>query len=188
MLADASTLPEDCLLAMPGRHNRLNAALAYEALKAISLSDEMIFDGLASFSGVEGRLQYVKEVDGVKIYNDNNATTPIATAVGLEAVGTEKNVVLIAGGHDKKIALEPLLAAVEVYAKQVILIPGTGTDALIDKVDALVVENLQLAMEEARLAAEPGDVILFSPAFASFGQYANEYDRNDEFMSLVEKI
>jgi len=75
VLADVSVLPEDMLLSMPGEHNRLNAALAYEALKAVGLDDEAIFEGLATFPGVEGRLQLVATKDNVRIYNDNNATT-----------------------------------------------------------------------------------------------------------------
>ena len=71
VLADSSIIPDDALLAMPGKHNRLNAALAVEALKAISLTEEEIFPALASFSGVEGRLQYLGERNGVKIFNDN---------------------------------------------------------------------------------------------------------------------
>jgi UDP-N-acetylmuramoylalanine--D-glutamate ligase len=196
VLADSSVMPEDCLLAMPGEHNRLNAALAYEALKAISLSDEMIFEGLASFGGVEGRLQYVKSADNVRIYNDNNATTPAATIAALETLDLgNKNIILIAGGAYKEVDPLPLVASVRKHCKSLILIPGTGTDMLIEQlaglaeeVQFLATENLQQAVEEARLSAGNGDIILFSPAFASFGVYANEYERNDEFMSLVEKI
>ena len=204
ILADASVIPEDCLLAMPGEHNLLNAALAYQALKAISLSDEEIFAGLASFPGVEGRLQLVKTIDTVRIYNDNNATTPQAATVALEALDVgNKNIILICGGADKNIALEGLVGAIIDHCKQVILIPGTGTDRLLETLKSqselngqnliiynkiLTVENLTQAFEEARLAAKNGDIILFSPAFASFSQYTNEYERNDEFMSLVEKV
>jgi len=196
VLADSSVMPEDCLLAMPGEHNRLNAALAYEALKAISLSDEMIFEGLASFGGVEGRLQYVKSVDNVRIYNDNNATTPTATIAALEALDLgNKNIILIAGGAYKEVDPLPLVVSARKHCKGVVLIPGTGTDMLVkafaevdDSVQSLVVENLEQAVEEARLVAENGDIILFSPAFASFGAYVNEYERNDEFMDLVDKI
>ncbi len=194
ILADASVIPEDCLLAMPGEHNRLNAALAYEALKAISLTDEEIFEGLASFPGVEGRLQLVKTADNVRIYNDNNATTPQATTAALEALDLgNKNLILIAGGADKNIDVAPLALAIKDHCRQVVLTPGSGTDALLElihnnDVNVTVVEDLPRAFEEARLAATAGDVILFSPAFASFAQYVNEYERNDEFMSLVENV
>ncbi len=194
VLADSSVLPEDMLLSTPGEHNRLNAALAYEALKAMGLSEDEIFDGLASFPGVEGRLQSVLVTDtGVRIYNDNNATTPQATATALKALGTpNKNIVLIAGGADKNIALDELVAAIVLYSKAVILIPGNGTDRLVEVladvgVVPVVVESLAIALEEAMLVATSGDNVLFSPAFASFSQYTNEYERNDEFMSLIKK-
>src|SRR3989344_3438576 len=93
ILADASVLPEDMLLSMPGEHNRLNAALAYEALKAVGLTEDEIFAGLASFPGVEGRLQLIATLDGVRVYNDNNATTPQATTVAIKALaGDDKNI------------------------------------------------------------------------------------------------
>ncbi|MCB9810557.1 MAG: UDP-N-acetylmuramoyl-L-alanine--D-glutamate ligase [Candidatus Nomurabacteria bacterium] len=196
-LTDASIIPEEALLSMPGEHNRLNAALAYQALEALRLSEEEIFAGLATFKGVEGRLQYVGVTEkGVRIYNDNNATTPQATAAGIKAVGMveKKNVVLIAGGADKGIDSTPLTEAIFSFCKQVVLTPGTGTEALLEELnksdftDFLVVEDLKMAVEEAVLAAEAGDIILFSPAFASFAQYKNEYERNDEFLGLVNEF
>lgn len=189
VLADASIIPEDAHLVMPGEHNRLNTALAYEALKAINLTDEEIFTALASFPGVEGRLQLVPTESGVKIYNDNNATTPAATAAGISAIATNKNVVLIAGGSDKGLSLEPMLIEIAAYTKQVVLLPGSGSVRLAAEIESVSVSDLTAALEEARLAAtDPSDVILFSPGFASFGQYNNEYERNDAFMSLVENI
>jgi UDP-N-acetylmuramoylalanine--D-glutamate ligase len=179
---------------MPGEHNRLNAALAYEALKALGLSDEEIFTGLATFPGVEGRLQLVGTVDGVRIYNDNNATTPQATTAAIKALaGDDKNLVLIAGGADKNIDSTELAKAIVAHVKLSVLIPGNGTDTLIkllqaeNYADVLVVENLSQAVEEARLAAVSPETILFSPAYASFAQYKNEYERNDEFMSLIQE-
>jgi UDP-N-acetylmuramoylalanine--D-glutamate ligase len=194
ILADVSVLPDDMLLSMPGEHNRLNAALAYEALKALGLSDEEIFTGLATFPGVEGRLQLVGTVDGVRIYNDNNATTPQATTAAIKALaGDDKNLVLIAGGADKNIDSTELAKAIVAHVKLSVLIPGNGTDTLIkllqaeNYADVLVVENLSQAVEEARLAAVSPETILFSPAYASFAQYKNEYERNDEFMSLIQE-
>lgn len=190
VLADASIIPEDTLLAMPGEHNRLNAALATEALKSLSLVEEEIFSALASFPGVEGRLQLVKTVDNVRFYNDNNATTPAATAAGLAALDLgNKNIILIAGGADKGIDPAPLLDAIAAHCKQVILVPGTGTDTILEPLpDAVVVLDLIAAVAEARLQAVAGDIILFSPAFASFGMFKNEYERNDVFLTAVSEI
>ena len=188
ILADASVIPEDALLAMPGEHNRLNAALAYEALKAISLTDEEIFSGLASFPGVEGRLQYLGERDGVKMYNDNNATTPQATVAGIKAVGSsdDKNVILIAGGADKNIDTTELEETIPQYCKKVFWLSGSGTEKITPKIGGEVFETLKEAVEAGLAAGEPGDVLLFSPAFASFGHYKNEYERNDDFLNILE--
>lgn len=191
-LTDSSIIPEDCLLAMPGEHNRLNAALAYNALKTLSLSDEEIFEGLTTFSGVEGRLQLVRTVDNVRIYNDNNATTPQATKMALEALDVgNKNIILIAGGADKNIGLDALVEAINEHCRRVFLIPGNGTDRLFslleEKVDVTLTENLEQAFTKAKESSENNNIILFSPAFASFSQYKNEYERNDEFMDLINR-
>jgi UDP-N-acetylmuramoylalanine--D-glutamate ligase len=192
ILADASVLPEDALLSMPGEHNRLNAALAYEALKATSLTDDEIFEAFATFPGVPGRLQFVREVHGAKVYNDNNATTPQATVAALRALGYDtKNVVLIMGGADKGLPLEELIAEVQQRVKRVVLLPGTGTDRvreLLRNVETVLADSLDGAVEAAVSSGGEGDVVLFSPAFASFGLFANEYERNDQFMARVESL
>lgn len=187
VLADASVLPEDALLSMPGEHNRMNAALAIKALQALSLTEEEIFPALASFPGVEGRLQYLGERDGVKIYNDNNATTPQATIEGLKAVGNrdDKNVILIAGGAYKAVDPAPLLEVIPEYCKQVVLLPGTGTDLIQAALEATLVQSVEEAVAAGLAASQPGDVLLFSPGFASFGLFKNEYERNDAFVAAL---
>lgn len=192
ILTDASALPDDCILAMPGEHNRLNAALAFEALKATGLTEEEIFEGLATFPGVPGRLEYLGEKDGMKIYNDNNATTPTATRAGIKAVADKsgrKNVILIMGGAGKELDMTPLLETIPDYCKKVVMIPGTGTDVVKDKIEnGVIVKNLEEAVTTALGSGEVGDVVLFSPAFASFGMFKNEYDRNDQFVDVVHRL
>jgi UDP-N-acetylmuramoylalanine--D-glutamate ligase len=189
VLVDSSALPEDTLLSMPGEHNRLNASLAYQALKAVSLTDEEIFAGLTSFKGVPGRLEYLGLIDGVQVYNDNNATTPAATVKGLEAVSdkTNPNVILIAGGTYKKVDPVPLIEAIPKYCKQVIFLPGTGTDMIKDKLEGEEVADMKQAVDLAINSSDIGDVILLSPGFASFGIFKNEYERNDQFVTLINK-
>ena len=195
VLVDASGIPADGLLAMPGEHNRLNAALATAALRALSLTDEEIFPQLASFPGVEGRLQYIGAPDGVGIFNDNNATTPIATVRALEAVGNtdSSNVILIAGGADKNIDPTELIATIPTYCKHVMLLPGTGTDRLIQSLkDTSIpyteVDSVAVAVEAGLAVAQSGDMLLFSPGYASFGLFKNEYERNDAFLSAVNPL
>jgi len=195
VLVDASNIPADGLLAMPGEHNRLNAALATAALRALSLTDEEIFPQLASFGGVEGRLQYIGAPDGVGIFNDNNATTPIATVRALEAVGNSdgKNIILIAGGADKNIDPSELLATIPKFCKQVFLLPGTGTDRLAAAlteatIDYSLVDSVEAAVSAGLAGGQPGDILLFSPGYASFGLFKNEYERNDAFLTATDPI
>ena len=182
------SLPDDWRLNILGEHNRENAALAAAALKAVGLSTSEVRDGMKSFEGVEGRLQFVREVRGVKIYNDNNATTPEATVAALRALGADPKhaVVLITGGSDKQLDTAELVHAIRAYARKAIFLGGTGTDMIKNNFpDSLVVDSLQKALETAVQGASAGDIVLFSPAFASFGMFKNEYDRNDQFMTLV---
>lgn len=193
VLVDSSIIPEDAILPMPGEHNRLNAALSVAACRAVGLTDEEIFEALPSFPGVEGRLQLLTTTDkGVRIYNDNNATTPQATVAGLEAVGKDRNVILIAGGADKNIDVAPLALAINQHCKNLILLPGSGTDKLVPllhggEVGVSVYGDLATAVAEAVRLAASGDTVLFSPGFASFGLFTNEYERNDQFVSLVKE-
>ncbi len=193
ILADSSIIPEDCLLAMPGEHNRLNAALAVEALKAMSLTEEEIFEGLASFAGVEGRLQKIGDVAGVTIYNDNNATTPAAVVRGLEAVANGQNVVLLVGGSDKGLELENLPEVIAATCVHVVLYTGTGTEKLKAALPATVSieehEQFTDAVKALVATAATGNVILFSPGFASFNhEFKNEYERNDAFVTEIQKL
>ena len=187
ILVDDSIIPDDAVLAMPGEHNRLNAALAYKALESLGLTEEEIFSGLASFPGVEGRLQYLGEINDVKIYNDNNATTPQAVIMGMKAVGNsdDKNVIWIGGGAKKDIDTTELLATVPQYCKKVVLLAGTGTDLIKNHLECEVVESVTAAVTAGLAGAEPGDVLLFSPGFASFGMFKNEYERNDAFLKVI---
>ena len=185
-------LPDDWRLKIIGQHNRDNAALAAAALTAAGLSASEVRDGMESFEGVEGRLQFVREVRGVKIYNDNNATTPEATVAALRALNvglTKSHIVLITGGSDKGLDTSELVHAIRAYAKKVVFLGGTGTDTIKNNFpDAPIVDSLAKALEAAMAISSPGDTILFSPAFASFGMFKNEYDRNDQFITLVTSL
>lgn len=192
VLVDETMLPEDFLVPVPGEHNRENASLALHALKATGLTEEEALGGLATFRGVEGRLEYLGDVNGVRVYNDNNATTPQATIAGIRAVAQGKNVILIAGGTYKEVDPSPLIQVLDDFCKAVVLMPGTGTEKLIEALGGTIrvnwnsVSSLSEAVEHALKMGEAGDVILFSPGFASFGMFNNEYDRNDQFVSIIQ--
>jgi UDP-N-acetylmuramoylalanine--D-glutamate ligase len=184
-------LPDDWMLKVQGEHNRDNATLAAATLLVLGLTAEQIRDGLESFEGVEGRLQLVGDKGGVKIYNDNNATTPEATIAALRALDTGKrNIVLIAGGSDKGLELGELITEIKTRCKLVWLLDGSGTDKLKHDIqwDVQIAASLRDAYAGALAAATEGDIILFSPAFASFGMFKNEYERGDQFIKLAQSL
>lgn len=182
-------LPKGVRLKLPGEHNRYNAGLASAAARALDVDEECIKDSLESFESIPGRLQFLREVKGVKIYNDNNATTPDATVAALRSFGEKKNVVLIMGGSDKGLDMGALLGEISTHCKTVLLLKGSGTVRVRPHVPgAIEYESIGAATEAAFKAAKPGDVLLLSPAFASFGMFTNEYDRNDQFIEAVQGL
>jgi UDP-N-acetylmuramoylalanine--D-glutamate ligase len=193
LVAGASQLPVEWTLQIPGEHNRYNAGIALVAARASSIPDEVSKAALEGFGGVPGRLELVGTIDGVEIYNDTNSTTPDATVAALKSFGAQnagltetKRIILIMGGADKGLQMDSMLAEIDSLAKRVILLAGTGTDRIKSELpNAEIYENLAMAFADAKAHADPGDVILFSPAFASFGMFSNEYDRGDKFVSLV---
>ena len=191
-------IPSDWKLNVIGEHNRENASLAAGALRTLGLSDGEIHNGLESFQPVEGRLQFVREVNGVKIYNDNNATTPEATIAAIKALGND--ITLITGGSEKGLDLKELVREIKERVSSVVLLTHPnykGSERLAGEL-----HTAHVMFEEAmdlRNAVERGikgrngrkegkGTLLFSPAFASFGMFKNEYDRNDEFVRLVKEL
>ena len=95
------------------------------------------------------------------------------------------NIILIAGGADKGLDVAPLKKAIDKYCKAVVLLPGTGTGKLSIGIKA---KDLKDAVSKSLAQAKKGDIVLFSPAFASFGMFNNEYDRNDQFVKIIKKL
>jgi len=208
IVADVKSITDHKFI-VPGEHQRENLACAIEVAKQFKIPTSNIKQAVKNFKGLEGRLQYVKAIKGVKIYNDNNATTSEATISGIEALSMDnspdvghqmsdvwrnvwrKKIVLICGGSDKKLPLDNFVKVVNKYCKAVVLIPGTGTEKLASfklKVESYKVESLNEAIKKSLSLASRGDTILFSPAFASFGMFNNEYERNDLFMKIIKKL
>lgn len=187
LVVDELKLPDTWTLRIPGRHNRYNAALALATARAIQIPEEISRRVLESFEGVPGRLELIVEKNGVKIYNDTTSTTPEATLAALVAVGTD-NTIVIAGGTNKNLELNALVQKLK-EVKRVILLAGNGTDRIkVELPDATIYDSIADAVTDAFAHAKAGDTILFSPAFTSFGMFKNEFDRGDQFNSLVQKL
>lgn len=178
-----------------GQHQRENLACAFAVARIFRIPEAGIRRAVKSFKGLDGRLQYLKSVKGVQIYNDNNATTPEATIAGIRALDEEGKggrIILVAGGNDKKLDLDLFVKVVNTFCKAAVLIPGTGTDKLLKnfklKIPHEKARDVAGAVKKALALGRPGDILLFSPAFSSFAQFNNEYERGDLFMKIIKGL
>ena len=173
-----------------GSHNDENGACAISAVRALGIKESSIKKGLATFKPVEGRLEFVREVKGVAIYNDNNGTTPDATVAALKSMPKKGKTILIMGGSDKGISFKNLIVEIGKVNATLVLLPGTGTEAFKREWKRGFVEvlSMQEAIKIAFGLASRGDRVLLSPACASFGLFKNEYDRNDQFVKAVKTL
>ena len=174
--------------AMRGRHNRENAAAATAAARAAGIGDDAIASALQSFEGVPHRLETVARRRGVRYVNDSKATNVAAALRALEAYA-DTPVLLIAGGRGKHESFEPLAAALGPNVRVVYTI-GETSHELAAAIGARAMEagDLTIAVALAATRASPGDVVLLSPAAASYDQFENFEERGEEFRRLVQNL
>ena len=179
-------------LRLRGAHNRLNVAAAALAAALVGATPTGISDAIRDFRGLPHRLESVGEVNGVRYYNDSKATTPISALAALRSF--EEPLILIAGGYDKRLPFDELGREAAVRAKAVILL-GKAADKIEEAIPAVgrraqVVRatDLRDAVKRAAALAAPGDVVLLSPACASYDMFRNYEERGDVFRGAVESI
>ncbi len=177
-------LPAEPLI--PGAHNRENAAAATAAARALGVADEQIAAALATFPGVPHRLEPVGELRGVRYVNDSKATNVAAASRALAAYAGDP-VHLILGGSPKGEDYAPLVAAIGSNVRGIYLIGETAGElgAMVDGVQA---GDLATAVRLASEAAAEGDVVLLSPACASYDQYDDFEQRGEDFRRLVANL
>ena len=172
--------------------------LATTTARLLGISDECIDGVVRQFQGVAHRLEEVAVIDGVRYINDSTSTTPIAGQVGVEAF--DAPIVLVAGGNTKNLPLEGWPAAIIRRCRDVVLLTGSGTNELLPALQEAaeaqsvevpvrgVFDNIQGALDKAVSLTRPGDVLLFSPGYTSFGMFLNEFDRGDQFVAYVRRL
>jgi UDP-N-acetylmuramoylalanine--D-glutamate ligase len=177
-------------IALPGTHNLENILSAMAASKLSGVENTAIQEVLRTFTGVRHRLQFVKEINGIKVYNDSKATNILATVKALTAFDTP--IVLLAGGLDRGNEFDELIP----YFKNVkALITFGETAPKLERVareagikNIKRVDNVEKAVPEAYRYSESGDIILLSPACASWDQYKSFEIRGDIFIEAVHKL
>jgi UDP-N-acetylmuramoylalanine--D-glutamate ligase len=189
VVADASEVPGEWRLPMPGEHNRANVALAAAAARALGASESDIRGAVESFAGVPERLELVREVGGIAYVDDTTSTIPEATIAALDALAG-REIVLIGGGVDKGLDYGDLADVIARRTKAAVLFEGTATDKLLGRLagrraHVTTAAGMREAFERATGIAAAGDVVLLSPGAASFGIFRNEFDRGEQFVELV---
>ena len=201
-----------------GEHNRQNIAYAVTVARILDVPEKIIKKTVEGYKGVPGRLEFIREIKGVKYYNDTTATTPDATLAALKALKTGQNgtlkhsagcsgkggIVLISGGTDKSLDYRVYVKEVPKAVKNLILFKGTATDKILkqlrimnyelrieiqkNKIPIVVVDNMKDAVILAKKYAVKNDIILLSPGAASFGIFKNEFDRGEQFVDKIKNI
>lgn len=183
----SENVPKSWHINLLGKHNVENVACALGVARVLSIPDDVIKKAVESFQPVSGRLEMVKVVRGVQIYNDTNSTTPDAVIAALNSF--TKKVILIMGGMDKGLKVDNLVKVLSIKTKYIFLTPGSGSDKIKhQKVQIEKVSGLKEAIMQAMKKGKTGDIVLFSPGFASFNMFNNEYDRGDQFMKIVKNL
>ncbi len=180
-----------------GRHNYENICAAIAATSSL-VDTETQIEAIKEFKGVEHRLEFVREINGVKWYNDSIGTSPSRTIAGLNSF--DKKIVLIAGGYDKNLDYSPLAKPILEKVSKLVLFGNTTTkiyDAVVKeltKQDPTAVfpiykhKSLEQVVNRAYKIAEPGEIVLFSPASASFDMFKNFEERGEKFKELVNSL
>ena len=187
---------------LPGRANLSNLAAAMAIARQFGIDDEQIKNCLPEFKALPHRLEFVEQVNGVSWYNDSKATTPQGTMTALEAF--DQPIIIIAGGYDKHIPFDELGEKIAQKAKAAILI-GTTAPKIAEAVKNAnmslrgardegretrieTVNSLADAVQLANQLSKPGDVVLLSPACASYDMFENYEQRGREFIRLVQSL
>ena len=189
---DVSRALRDCFK-LPGGANLSNLAAALAVARHFSVNDDRILNHLTDFKPLPHRLELVAEINGVSWYNDSKATTPESAIAALEAF--EQPTIIIAGGYDKDIPFDELGQKIAKHTKAAIL-TGQTAEKIAEAIKASaknqtrieLVNSLAEAVQSANRLSESGDVVLLSPACASYDMFDNFQQRGEEFCQLVKQI
>ena len=182
-------------LKIAGYHNIKNASMAAAVARSLGVRDEVIKKVARNFKGLPHRLEFVREVRGVKFYNDSASTNPAATVAALSAFDVQK--ILIAGGASKGLSYGPIKMAVQKTNTKPVILYGEnkkeiglacGSTAEGQTFEVIYVDDLKSAVKRAFIEAKKGDIVVFSPASASFDMFNGYGERGDAFKKIVKTL
>ena len=177
-------------LALQGKHNAYNSMAAGIAARILDIKKESIRNSLSDFQNAEHRMEFVAKVKGVEYINDSKATNVNSAFYALESMTNPT--IWIAGGVDKGNDYEELVSVVNGKVKTLIIL-GEGADKLAETFGAIIpqiiaVDSMKEAVNAAYRVGQKGDVVLLSPACASFDLFENYEDRGNQFKQMVREL
>jgi len=192
-------------LKLAGEHNISNILAAFSVAKLYKVPSKSIKKILKKFRGLPWRQEFIREIKDVKYFNDTTATMPEATTAAIKTFSQKfpkSKIILIAGGEDKKLNYKNLTKEILKKVKHLILFSGTASDKIKKELLAeksssqtrpllTITANINLmekAVEKASELARRGDIVLLSPATASFNLFKNEFDRGEQFNKALRKL
>ncbi|MCS6795358.1 MAG: UDP-N-acetylmuramoyl-L-alanine--D-glutamate ligase, partial [Raineya sp.] len=176
---------------IPGKHNILNAMVAILVAQILGVDNEKIKEGLATFQGVPHRLELIREVRGVKFINDSKATNVDSVSYALDSFEEKKKIIWIAGGVDKGNNYEQIKDLVATRVKHLIALGKDNTkisNFFENIVEVTSTSDMETAVKKAYKLAKKGDIVLLSPACASFDLFKNYEDRGEQFRKAVKSL
>lgn len=180
-------------VSLKGGHNEENILSAVCAARLYNVPLSAVQAALKTFAGIPDRQELVREVDEITYINDTAATQSDAVVAALERFGHDADLILIAGGVDKKGEYDALVEKIVSTCKHVVLFEGSASDIMLSKIAGRVpvesgVKTMQDAVNKAKAASSTGDIVLLSPGAASFNLFRNEFDRGEQFREAVRNM
>jgi UDP-N-acetylmuramoylalanine--D-glutamate ligase len=181
--------------ALEGKHNRYNMLAATATTRIYDIPIKYIKSVLESFKGLENRQEFIRELDGIKFYNDTCATSVEAINAMFERFGEEYKgkIVMIAGGVDKELDYDLILNNARKYLKALVLFKGSASEKINTIVGPYIdthkyFSTMENAVDKAKEIAEDGDMIILCPGASSFNMFVNEFDRGKKFINYVNSL
>lgn len=183
---------------LQGEHNFSNLLAAVSVARLMKISSDSIKKSVKLFRGIHSRQELVRELNGVKYFNDTTATMPDAVIAALRTFYerlADSKLILICGGQDKNLNYHNLVKEINEKVSYLVILPGTASDRIRkellkinSKIPVIEVTSMENAVKEANNKAGKKDIVLLSPAAASFNLFKNEFDRGEQFKKFIKKL